>query len=168
MSVAWIGIGANQDNPVNRVTQALEGIAAADGVTLEARSSLYRTAPQDYQQQADFINAVVRVKTTLQPLALLDILQDLESRLGRVRQGPRFGPRQIDIDLLMFDSLQCSGERLELPHPRLHRRLFVLQPLEEIDADVEIPGLGRVDALIASCETQRVSRIDPADIPDDH
>ncbi len=160
MTSAWIGIGGNIGDAVEAVRTAIDALGNTEGVSLEARSSLYRTAPRDYDDQADFINAVVRVDTALNPLELLDTLQALERRQGRRREGARFGPRRIDLDLLMYDDVQVKSPRLELPHPRMHERRFVLEPLVEIDPGAVVPGHGRADALLARCSNQRVDRLD--------
>ncbi len=163
MSVAYVGVGGNRENPRKVVSAAIDALGRCEGMTLAARSSLYSSAPQDYLDQEDFVNAVARVETSLKPVEVLDTLQTLEARMGRRRDGPRFGPRLIDLDLLLYDDLRCCSERLELPHPRMHRRRFVLQPLVEIDPDAEIPGKGRADTLLAACASQRVTRIDVVD-----
>jgi 2-amino-4-hydroxy-6-hydroxymethyldihydropteridine diphosphokinase len=103
---------------------------------------------------------VVRIDTSLKPVELLDTLHAIEDGLGRVRRGPRFGPRVIDLDLLLFDNVQSThGERPMVPHPRMHQRRFVLEPLVELDPDALIPGYGRASAMLAACVAQRVERI---------
>lgn len=160
MTTAWIGVGANLDNPCMVVGKAVEEVLSAPGIRVLARSSDYVTAPVGYADQADFCNAVIRVDTSLKPVELLDTLQAIEDSLGRVRQGPRFGPRMIDLDLLLFGCLQGrQGERLVLPHPRMHERRFVLEPLVEIDPEVLIPGRGAAADLLDRCVGQRVTRI---------
>ncbi|GJL84155.1 MAG: 2-amino-4-hydroxy-6-hydroxymethyldihydropteridine diphosphokinase [marine bacterium B5-7] len=139
---------------------AIERLSTIDGVRILARSSIYRSAPVDYDEQDDFINAVVQIETDLDPEDLLDELQRIENDLGRTRTGPRFGPRRIDLDLLMVDDIVLQTPRLELPHPRMHQRRFVLEPMVEIDNDVDIPGFGEARELLAKLEGQVVSVLD--------
>lgn len=154
-----MGVGGNFDGAPETVASAIDSLDGEAGIRVTARSSLYRSAPRDYADQADFVNAVARISTAFSPIELLDRLQVLENGLGRRRDGPRFGPRLIDLDLLLYDDLQYRDERLELPHPRMHQRRFVLEPLLEIAPDAVIPGHGRADEHLAACLSQRVSRL---------
>ncbi len=156
-----MGVGGNLGGARDAVTSAIDALGNAPGLRLTARSSVFRSAPQDYADQDDFINAVARFSTALQPLEVLDRLQSLENDMGRRRDGPRFGPRLIDLDLLLYDDIVYRDHRLELPHPRMHRRRFVLEPLVEIDPDAVIPGRGRAHDCLAACASQRLCRLRP-------
>lgn len=156
--IAHIGLGANLDNPEQQVRAALDELAVTPGVTLEGRSSLYRTAPIGYDNQPDFINAVARVRTTLAPQALLDALLDIERRHGRVREFLN-APRTLDLDVLLYEDRQINTDTLNVPHPRAHLRAFVLLPLLEVSPDVVIPGIGPASAFLAQVQEQAISRI---------
>lgn len=145
---AWLGLGSNQQGPATQVREALDYLAQVGGVKIIETSSLYRTPPWGDKRQDDFINAVVVVETTLSPPALLAQTQMIENRMGRKRDQRRWGPRVIDIDLLLYGDEVFSEDGLEVPHPRMHERAFVLVPLAELDASLEIPGHGRVDDLL--------------------
>ncbi|HLQ84629.1 MAG TPA: 2-amino-4-hydroxy-6-hydroxymethyldihydropteridine diphosphokinase [Salinisphaeraceae bacterium] len=130
--VAWLGLGSNLAQPAQQVCQALQELALAPGIALLAVSELYRTTPVGGPpEQPDYCNACAAILCSMTPLALLDILQDIEARHGRVRDV-RWGPRTLDLDLLAYDDLQLRQPRLRLPHPRAARRAFVLVPLAEI------------------------------------
>jgi 2-amino-4-hydroxy-6-hydroxymethyldihydropteridine diphosphokinase len=156
--IAHIGLGANLDDPEQQVRAALDELAVTPGVTLERRSSLYRTAPIGYDNQPDFINAVARVRTTLAPQALLDALLDIERRHGRVREFLN-APRTLDLDVLLYEDRQISTDTLNVPHPRAHLRAFVLLPLLEVSPDVVIPGIGAASDFLAQVQDQAISRI---------
>jgi 2-amino-4-hydroxy-6-hydroxymethyldihydropteridine diphosphokinase len=147
---AFIGLGANLGRREETVRSALKLVAAADGLKLIVVSTLRETDPVGYEDQPRFLNGAALVETTLTPRQLLDLLLDVERRLGRVRDaGPRFGPRTIDLDLLLYGEEIVDEPGLVVPHPRLHERLFALEPLAELDPSLEIPGRGPVQALLA-------------------
>ncbi len=143
----------------DQVEQAIAALTDAPGLELTARSSLYRTAPVGNVDQPDFINAVVRASCRIGCYVLLEALQEIEKRFGRTRDGERFGPRSLDLDLLMYANQTVSSPQLELPHPRMHERLFVLEPLTEIEGDITVPGRGRLSVLRQACLDQRVQRL---------
>jgi len=146
-SCAYIGLGSNLNDPEEQVRSALAALGRIESTRLCAASSLYRSAPVGIEDQPEFVNAVACVKTRLEPRPLLQHLLALEHAQGRVRTL-RNGPRTLDLDLLLFD-LRCIDEPgLEIPHPRMHERAFVLIPLDEIAPDLVIPGRGRVADLI--------------------
>ena len=158
-SVAFIGLGANLGDAPARVRQAIADCAALPGSRLLARSSLYRTAPIDAAGD-DYINAVVQLATTLDPLELLDALQAIETRHGRERPY-RNAPRTLDLDLLLHGAAVLDLPRLQLPHPRLHQRAFVLRPLTELAPSLVLPGLGRASDWLAAVADQRIEPMTP-------
>jgi len=154
----FVGLGANVGEAAACVLQAMEELDCIDATRVVARSSLYRTAPIGLLEQPDFINAVVRLRTGLDPQQLLAHLLAIESRHGRVR-GHRDGPRTLDLDLLIHGDLVAAGPRLTLPHARMHERAFVLLPLSEIAPACVIPGMGPVARLLPTVSDQGVTRI---------
>ena len=156
---AYIGLGGNQGDSVACLRSAVRALAALPGTRLCACSSLYRTAPVGTVAQADFVNAVCALSTGLDPRALLEHLLRIEAGHGRVRGAVPGGPRTLDLDLLLYGHLSRRFPGLELPHPRLHQRAFVLQPLAELAPELEIPGRGRVRELLDHCRGQRVQRM---------
>jgi 2-amino-4-hydroxy-6-hydroxymethyldihydropteridine diphosphokinase len=150
---AYVGIGSNLGRPRETIAAALQLLAAEDGIELLAVSSLRETDPVGYENQPRFLNGAVAVETQLSPRELLKRLLEIERRLGRVRDaGPRFGPRTIDLDLLVFGDETVDQPDLTVPHPRLAERRFALEPLAELDPALEIPGHGPVQALLARLE----------------
>ncbi len=164
--VVWIGLGSNMGQAADQVEQAIAALTDAPGLELTARSSLYRTAPVGNVDQPDFINAVVRASCRIGCYVLLEALQEIEKRFGRTRDGERFGPRSLDLDLLMYADQTVSSPQLELPHPRMHERLFVLEPLTEIEGDITVPGRGRLSVLRQACLDQRVQRLGDGACPE--
>ncbi len=160
-SIAFVGLGSNLDGPERRVAQALQSLARLPQARLVRHSRLYRTAPWGRSEQPDFINAVAEVATTLAPRTLLDTLLALERAQGRQRDGSRWGPRTLDLDLLAFDAVHLDEPGLTLPHPHLAERAFVLLPLAEIAPDWVIPGKGRVGDLAARVDAQGCVPIEP-------
>jgi 2-amino-4-hydroxy-6-hydroxymethyldihydropteridine diphosphokinase len=156
---AWLGLGSNLQQPVEQLQQALNRLAETDGIEILKTSSFYRTPPWGDEQQDDFINAVAQIETSLAPLSLLHALQMIEDRMGRQRSDRRWGPRLIDIDLLLQDDRLYHSAELELPHPRMHERAFVLVPLSELDARLEIPGHGTVEALLSQLDCSNIYRL---------
>lgn len=157
---AYIGLGANLNDPAAQIAQAFDELDRISGTRLVARSSLYASAPVGYLDQPDFINAVAQLDTTLAPRALLTALLEIEQRHGRER-GFRNAPRTLDLDLLLYGAAHFHEDHLSLPHPRLTERAFVLLPLTEIAPGLVIPGRGRASDWITSCAAQNVSRLTP-------
>jgi 2-amino-4-hydroxy-6-hydroxymethyldihydropteridine diphosphokinase len=146
----YVGVGANLGTPRETIAAALALLDQESDVELVAVSTLRETDPVGYEEQPRFLNGVVQLGTELSPRELLARLLAIETRLGRVRgQGPRFGPRTIDLDLLLYGEETVDEPGLTLPHPRLHERRFVLEPLAELDPALEVPGRGPVQALLA-------------------
>ena len=137
---AFIGAGANLGEPVRQIRQAKDALQKSPGVRLLGASSLYRTQPMGPIAQPPFVNAVFSLECGMSPQDLLALLLSVEEKMGRIRRE-RWGPRVIDLDLLFFDEAIISEQGLEVPHPRLHERRFVLTPLVEIAPDVVHPVL---------------------------
>ncbi len=152
MPLVYIGLGSNLGDREATIRRALELLAAGGGIEVEAVSSLRETDPVGYADQPRFLNGAAAIRTQLAPRAVLARLQHVERALGRDRSGPRFGPRTIDLDLLLYDGEQINETGLEIPHPRLAERRFVLEPLAELDSALEVPGRGSVQALLAALQ----------------
>ncbi len=150
-AIAYVGLGANlgdREETLQRALRLLDG----EGIDVTAVSTLRETEPVGYLDQPLFLNGVARVATRLTPQELLTALLEVERELGRDRSGPRFGPRTVDLDLLLYDQLVLDEEGLTVPHPRLHERRFVLEPLNELAPGLLIPGRGRVSDLLAKLD----------------
>lgn len=157
--IAFIGLGSNLADPLAQVSGALKALDSLLGTRVLRSSSLYRSAPVGYLDQPEFINAVAQVETELAPRALLDALLALELECGRTRQF-RNAPRTLDLDVLLYDDLVHHEHGLTIPHPQMHLRAFVLQPLLEIAPDCVIPGVGKAGEVARSCEGQKLVKID--------
>jgi 2-amino-4-hydroxy-6-hydroxymethyldihydropteridine diphosphokinase len=150
MTRSFVGLGSNLGDPQEQIRRALELLAAEEGVEVVAVSALRETDPVGYEEQPRFLNGAAELRTSLSARELLGRLLAIERRLGRVRgEGPRFGPRTIDLDLLLHGDEVVAEPGLVVPHPRLHERRFALEPLAELDAALEIPGRGPVQALLS-------------------
>ena len=155
---AFIALGSNLAEPERQVTQAFAALTQLPQTRLLAQSSLYRSAPVGYTEQADFINAVAQLETGLAPHDLLQSLLGIEHTFGRVRDF-RNAPRTLDLDLLLYGDLMFHEPGLTLPHPRMHERAFVLLPLVEIAPDCDIPGKGRASAWLVRVGGQAITRV---------
>jgi len=153
---AYIGLGANLGDPRATLETVLAELAAAPGVLACRASPFYRSAPLQ-ASGPDFVNAVAQLQTDLAPLALLDLLQALETRHGRERPY-RNAPRTLDLDLLLFDDMTLAHPRLTLPHPRMHLRAFVLAPLLDLDPGLVLPA-GPARTLLSACADQAIERL---------
>jgi 2-amino-4-hydroxy-6-hydroxymethyldihydropteridine diphosphokinase len=150
---AYIGIGSNLGKRRETIASALGLVAAEEGIKLVAASSLRETDPVGYENQPRFLNGAAALETELSPRQLLERLLAIEACFGRVRGiGPRFGPRTIDLDLLLYGDETIDEPGLTVPHPRLAERRFALEPLVELDPHLEVPGRGPVQALLAGLE----------------
>ncbi|HUX89376.1 MAG TPA: 2-amino-4-hydroxy-6-hydroxymethyldihydropteridine diphosphokinase [Gallionellaceae bacterium] len=156
---AFIGLGSNLSNPSAQVLQAMQAIDRLPDTRVVARSSLYRSAPVGYLDQPDFINAVVKIETGLAPLALLQALLALEQENGRTREFQN-APRTLDLDVLLYDDIRHHQHGLTLPHPQMHKRAFVLQPLLEIAPDCVIPGVGAAAQALQHCGDQQLEKLE--------
>jgi 2-amino-4-hydroxy-6-hydroxymethyldihydropteridine diphosphokinase len=154
-----VGIGSNLRDPPVQVDAALTALASFPRTLLIARSSLYGSRPMGPVAQPDFCNAVAGLLTELEADALFAQLRALEQALGREPPRERWGPRLIDLDLLVYGELRRAGPELTLPHPGIAERNFVLQPLNEIAPDLLVPGLGRVAGLAARVSAEGLWRL---------
>jgi len=161
--LAYIGLGSNLDDPQAQVRGALEALAELPGTRLVATSRLYRNPPMGPQDQPDYVNAVAAVSTQLEAGALLAELQAIERARGRVRGAERWGPRRIDLDLLVYGDAHIERSGLSVPHPGIAARAFVLVPLAEIAPNLEIPTLGPVDRLLRDVDPSAVVAIADGD-----
>jgi 2-amino-4-hydroxy-6-hydroxymethyldihydropteridine diphosphokinase len=147
MTVAYVGLGSNlgdREAMIRRAASLIEAVRL---------STIRETAPWGYEDQPSFLNAVAEVDTTLGPRPLLDQLLAVEQELGRERTGPRWGPRAIDLDLLLYGDLTVDEPGLTVPHPRLTERLFVLEPLAELAPARKIPGNGTVSQALSGLQS---------------
>jgi 2-amino-4-hydroxy-6-hydroxymethyldihydropteridine diphosphokinase len=158
VTLAYIGIGSNLDEPKSHVGLAFEDLAQIPGTSVVKRSSLYRSGPVGYADQPDFVNAVAGIETSLPASRLLAELKEIEARHGRQRSF-RNAPRPLDLDILLYGELTLSLAHLTLPHPRMHERAFVLKPLLEIAPETVIPGVGSVKDCLEKVADQKVERI---------
>jgi 2-amino-4-hydroxy-6-hydroxymethyldihydropteridine diphosphokinase len=149
---ALIGLGGNLGDVRARLDAAIAAIDALPGVHVADRSRFYRTPPWGNTEQPEFVNAAIAVDTTLPPTELLDALLATERAFGRVRDGERWGPRTLDLDLLAYGDTMIHEDRLTVPHPRIPERAFVLLPLADIAIDTRLPGQGRVGDLLAAID----------------
>ena len=152
---AYVGLGSNLDRPREQVLAALDELDRLPQTRVVSRSRLYRSAPLGYEAQPDFINAVARIDTGLQPPLLLAELQAIEQRHGRERPFPD-APRTLDLDLLLYGDEVIASTSLTVPHPRMHERAFVLRPLAEICPAASVPGRGTAAQLLKACPAQDV------------
>jgi 2-amino-4-hydroxy-6-hydroxymethyldihydropteridine diphosphokinase len=155
---AYIGVGSNLGDSRARVLAAFEALAAVPRTRLIARSRLYRTRPFGPVQQGDFINAVAGVLTQLPAPALLQAMRGIESAAGRVR-AERWGPRTLDLDLLVHGTGRIATAELVVPHPGIAQRGFVLAPLAEIAPTLDVPGMGRVEVLLRALAEDGIAEI---------
>ena len=153
----FVGLGANLGDARATLAAAVKALENHPGITLVAMSSLYRTAPVD-ATGPDYINAVAELRTTLAPMPLLQALQAIEADHGRQRPY-RHAPRTLDLDLLLYGQRQADDPQLTLPHPRLHRRAFVLEPLAELAPDLTHPRLGLLRDQLANVADQAIERL---------
>jgi 2-amino-4-hydroxy-6-hydroxymethyldihydropteridine diphosphokinase len=150
---AYVGLGANLGDREATMRAALELLAQLQGVHVLEVSSFRETEPVGVLDQPRFLNAAAALETTLSPRELLDTLLGVERALGRTRDGPRLGPRTIDLDLLLYGEEIVHEAGLTVPHPRLHERLFALEPLHELDPQLVVPGRGPLETLLRNLES---------------
>jgi len=157
---AYVGLGSNLHGPERQLENTFDLLNAISGTRLVRRSSLYRSAPLGGIEQPDFVNAVAALLTQLSALELLDELQRIESLRGREREDRRWGPRVLDLDLLVYSDQKIMEPSLTVPHPGVGLRNFVLLPLAEIAPELNIPGLGRCAGIEVNLGEPRISRIE--------
>jgi 2-amino-4-hydroxy-6-hydroxymethyldihydropteridine diphosphokinase len=154
MARAFVGLGSNLGHREEHLRRAIAGLAELPGTAILGVSRLRETEPVGIHDQPRFLNGAVELETSLGARELLDSLLRIERELGRNRSGvPRGGPRTIDLDLLLYDDLELDEDGLQLPHPRLAERRFVLEPLADLDPALEVPGRGRVETLFAELDS---------------
>lgn len=146
--VVYIGVGSNLKNPQQQVTEALTLLDKLPETICTCTSSLYRSQPMGPADQPDYINAVAELETILSARILLQHLQDIEACQGRVRGAERWGPRTLDLDILLYDQQVICESNLVVPHPGIPERAFVLYPLQQLAPGIEIPGLGSLKDVI--------------------
>lgn len=152
MARAYVGLGANLGDREATLRQAVERLGEVDGLRVVGVSQLRETDPVGVVDQPRFLNGAAAIETELAPRELLDALLDVERGLGRVRDGARWGPRTVDLDLLVYADLVMDEPGLHVPHPRLHERRFALEPLADLDPSLEIPGRGTVSELLSALD----------------
>jgi 2-amino-4-hydroxy-6-hydroxymethyldihydropteridine diphosphokinase len=155
----YVGLGSNLDDPILQVRRGLTALAALPDTKVAQPSSLYRSPPMGPPGQPDYVNAVCALATRLPAPRLLAHLQGIEDRHGRVRGPLHWGPRILDLDLLLYGDAELSGPDLTVPHPGLAERAFVLYPLLEIAPDLEVPSLGPIASLIQNCPVAGLEKI---------
>jgi 2-amino-4-hydroxy-6-hydroxymethyldihydropteridine diphosphokinase len=160
MTLAYIGLGSNLQNPQQQLNQAKTAIAELPDTQIKQCSSIYQSPAMtlDNEPQNDYLNAVIAIDTTLDAEHLLDQLQRIENAQGRVRDK-RWGARTIDLDILLYGDLQASGEQLNLPHAEMHKRRFVLEPLQQIAPQLRIPAQADLQTLLQAVQDQPLKKI---------
>lgn len=154
---ACIGLGANLGDAAATLRQAIDALAVREGVVLRAMSRLYRTPAWGKEDQPDFINAAALLETSLAPRALLDLLLAVEAEFGRQRmEGERWGPRTLDLDLLLYGDAVVDEPGLRVPHPHLHERAFALIPLLDVLPEARIPGYGAARDAVSALEMSNI------------
>jgi 2-amino-4-hydroxy-6-hydroxymethyldihydropteridine diphosphokinase len=148
--LAYVALGSNLGDREATIRAALAELDASPGVAVAAVSTLVETDPVGYLDQPRFLNGAAALETTLSARELLELLLAVEARFGRLREGvPAQGPRTLDLDLLLYGNAEIDEAGLRIPHPRLHERRFVLEPLAELDPSLEVPGKGEIQTLLA-------------------
>lgn len=153
MTRAYVGLGANLGDREASLRAAVDGLEGTPGIEVVAVSSFRETDPVGYLDQPRFLNGAVGLETELTPRQLLEALLAVERSLGRTREGPRFGPRTIDLDLLAYGTEAVEEPGLTVPHPRLGERAFALEPLVELDPTLVLPGLGALETLLRKLQS---------------
>jgi len=150
--ISYIGIGSNQQDPIKQALQAISALKNLPNTKLTICSSLYCSTPMGPQDQPDYINAVAEIDTQLSAIELLDALQTIEQEQGRVRKENRWGPRTLDLDIILYGQQAIKTERLTVPHYGMHEREFVLYPLFEISPTLALPNGTLLSQLVALCD----------------
>ncbi|HET9033434.1 MAG TPA: 2-amino-4-hydroxy-6-hydroxymethyldihydropteridine diphosphokinase [Dokdonella sp.] len=156
---AFVGLGGNLGDPVAQIESALKALDQSPQTRLIRHSGFYRTPPWGITEQAEFVNAVAEIETTLSPFQLLRELLRIEVEAGRLRDETRWGPRLIDLDLLLYGESMIDEDNLRVPHPRMAERAFVMVPLAELEPSLSLPEHGVVSALLAGLDTSTCIRL---------
>lgn len=159
MERVYIGLGSNLATPIEQLRSALAALAALPQTDLIAQSSFYSSDPLGPADQPRYVNAVAELDTELSPLALLDALQTIELEQGRTRKAERWGPRTLDLDILLFGERLLDEPRLTVPHYHMHARAFVLYPLAEIAPDLKLPDGRALMELLGACPYVGLERL---------
>jgi len=157
---AYIGLGSNLQNPKSQITRALRALHELPHTQLLENSSLYKSMPMGPAGQPDYVNAVAKISTYLSPEELLSALQNIEQQHQRVRSTERWGPRTLDLDILLYGDLEINTEKLQIPHSGIAEREFVLIPLQQIEEDLIIPGKGTLRELIEQLPHSQLTKIE--------
>lgn len=166
-SKIYLALGGNLDNPIAQLKRAIGALRLHPDIEVTRASSFYSSSPMGPVKQNDFVNAVVEAKTNLSPNELLKTTQTIEQQQGRIRTSQQWGPRTLDIDILLYSDIQTKTAELTLPHPGLTERDFVLVPLAEIAPGLVLPDGTRIMPLISRCashDLQRITANEPAEI----
>jgi len=158
LATAYLSLGSNLGDRGANIRAALQRLAAQSGIQIVAVSSMYLTEPTDFTDQPDFVNAVVQIETTLSPQEVLEVAKGIERQMGRL-ETRKWGPRIIDVDILLFDDLIVDMPDLKIPHPRMMRRAFVIIPLAEIAPQLMLPDGRKPGEVVAELKHQRVCRL---------
>ena len=159
MNNIFIALGSNLENPKEQVKNGILSIKKINEIKILSESNLYETPPVGILDQPNFVNAVIKIHSNLNPYKLLDKLLKIENIAGRIRVGKN-GPRILDLDILLFNDLILNGKNLTIPHPRMHERLFVLMPLKDIDENIVIPNHGAIKHIINKLAPENINRIE--------
>jgi len=157
---AYIGLGSNLDNPLEQVKSAIKELNGSNDISVAAVSGIYKSKPLKIEtaketEQPDYINAVIRINTCLAPVKLLDVLQELERKHKRVKEY-HWGPRSLDLDILLYSDLILTSERLTIPHKELTQRDFVVYPLNDISPDLDIPMHGKLENILQTVSKENL------------
>lgn len=161
MQRAYIGLGSNLQTPEQQLRDALQALSQLPQSTLHGVSSLYSSDPLGPPDQPRYVNAVAALDTSLSPLELLDALQKIELEQGRVRKAERWGPRTLDLDILLFGQQTIDVPRLQVPHYHMHARPFVLYPLHELAGNLQLPDGRPLQALLDACPACGLQPLSP-------
>lgn len=159
-TTVYIGLGSNLEDPVTQLQHSIKTLSTHSAVEVTAVSSFYRNPPMGPQDQPDYVNAAARLEVDLEPEPLLDALQGIENAQGRNREERHWGPRTLDLDILLYGEQYIDTKRLNVPHPGIAARPFVLQPLADIDPGLVVPGMGSVEHLLENCDTYWLEVVD--------
>ncbi|OCG47165.1 2-amino-4-hydroxy-6-hydroxymethyldihydropteridine diphosphokinase [Gilliamella sp. Choc5-1] len=160
MSICYIALGSNLEDPLAQANRAITALKQLPNTTCLEVSPFYRSKPLGPQDQNDYLNAVIKITTTLSPIELLDALQTIEKAQGRVRKENRWGARTLDLDILLYDDLVIESERLTIPHYHMKNREFVLYPLFDISPELILPDNDKLYDLVTKCPKNRLEKWD--------